>query len=145
MARFRRPCISWTTIEAVLPEAAGEVTHFEPYFFQTNDLGEETGFFVVKGPMDAIFKIMEEDEYRALVDKAYYLVEHFKVDLLTVGDGITEQLERSARVPTARVEPRSPTPTRAFVWRWGICRSPPTDGDEDVQPEPTACPHTVVR
>src|SRR6266511_4044468 len=71
MARFRRPCISWTTIEAVLPEAAGEVTHFEPYFFQTNDLGEETGFFVVKGPMDAIFKIMEEDEYRALVDKAY--------------------------------------------------------------------------
>ncbi|HEX9376873.1 MAG TPA: hypothetical protein VGB19_11630 [Actinomycetota bacterium] len=78
--------------------AAGDVTYFEPFFFQTNDREEETGFFVVKGPMASIFKVMEEDDYLALTEKAYYVVEHFKVDLLTVGDGITEQLERSAKV-----------------------------------------------
>jgi hypothetical protein len=81
--------------------AEGVITFFEPFFFQTSDREMDTGFFLVKGPVTEVFKMMEEDEYLLLIEKAMVLVEHFQVDLLTVGDGISLQLERSAKARAA--------------------------------------------
>ena len=41
---------------------------------------------------------MEEEKYRWLLQEAGLFVEHLRVDYLTVGEGITEQLERFAKV-----------------------------------------------
>lgn len=76
----------------------GVVTFFEPFFFKTGDLETETGFMVIKGPAPEIFKLIEEDKFRLLVQKAYYLVEHFRYDILTVGEGVALQLESSQKV-----------------------------------------------
>ena len=75
-----------------------ELTYFEPFFFMTSDVQEETGFFILKGPAPEVFKLMEEEKYRSFLTKAALLVEHVRVDYLTVGVGITEQLERFAKV-----------------------------------------------
>lgn len=77
---------------------AGAITFYEPFFFQTSDREEETGFMLIKGPVAEVFKLMEEERYLTLGEKAMVLVEHFQVDLLTVGEGIAQQLERSAKV-----------------------------------------------
>lgn len=78
--------------------SGGKITFFEPFFLQTSDLEEETGFILVKGPAPEIFKIIEEEEFQTLAGKAYYLVDHFRWDLITVGEGITYMLERAAKV-----------------------------------------------
>jgi hypothetical protein len=76
----------------------GEITYFEPFFFMTSDLDEELGFWLVKGPAPAIFAIMEEEAFKLLMQKSIALVEHMRMDWLTVGDGIAEQVERSMKV-----------------------------------------------
>ena len=76
----------------------GWITFFEPFFFQTSDREEEAGFFVIKGPFEKVFKLMEEEPFLFLQEKAFYTVDHFSVDLLTVGEQITKQLDRSAKV-----------------------------------------------
>jgi hypothetical protein len=77
---------------------AGALTYFEPFFLQTSDLEEETGFFIMKGPAPEIFKLMEEETYRWLLMKAEYVVQHLRVDILTVGEEIPLQLERASKV-----------------------------------------------
>ena len=74
------------------------LTYFEPFFFMTSDYQEEAGFFILKGPAPEVFKLMEEEKYRWLLQKASLLVEHLHVNFLTVGEGIPEQLERFAKV-----------------------------------------------
>ncbi len=78
--------------------AAKAVTSFEPFLMATSDLEEELGFFIVKGTPGDIFALMQDEGYRYLVEKGLYLVEHLRTDLLTVGEGIADQLERSAKV-----------------------------------------------
>jgi hypothetical protein len=78
--------------------AEGTVTFFEPFFVRTTDLEEWQGAFYIKGPVDKIYKMVEDPDYLFLVDKAFYLVEHLTVTYLTVGEGVTEQLARSAKV-----------------------------------------------
>jgi hypothetical protein len=75
----------------------GAITYFEP-FFLTSDLDEELGFWLVKGPAPSIFAIMEEEAFKLLMQKSIALVEHVRLDWLTVGDGIAEQVERSMKV-----------------------------------------------
>ncbi len=88
---FREAVNYWTE-----KQRAGTIAYFEPFFLQTSDREKETGFFVIKGPVAEIFKLMEEEPYLKLIEKAMVLVEHLQVDLLTVGEGIEHQLERSA-------------------------------------------------
>jgi hypothetical protein len=78
--------------------AEGTITFFEPFFLKTADLEEWTGAFFIKGPVDKIYKMVEDPDYLFLMDKAFYLVEHLTVHFLTVGEGVTEQLARSAKV-----------------------------------------------
>ena len=75
-----------------------DITFFEPFFMATSDLEEELGFFLVKGPAPTIFAMLEEEGYRTLMQKAVMLVEHVRADLLTVGEGITAQFERSLKI-----------------------------------------------
>ena len=76
----------------------GAITYFEPFFMATSDFEEETGFFLVKGPAPAMFALMEEEPYLRLMQKGLMLVEHLRADILTVGEGITLQLERAGKV-----------------------------------------------
>lgn len=76
----------------------GALTFFEPFFFATSDLEEETGFFVMRGPAPSMFALMEEEQYLRLMQKGMMLVEHLRADLLTVGEGIGLQLERAGKV-----------------------------------------------
>lgn len=80
--------------------AKQELTFFEPFFMFTGDLEEEIGFFIMKGPAPEIFRMMEEEPYRTLMMKGSVLVEHMRADVLTVGEGIAQQLERSLKVNT---------------------------------------------
>jgi len=76
----------------------GVLTFFEPFFLRTSDLEEETGFFIMKGPAPEMFKLMEDERYLWLMMKAEYVVQHLRADLLTVGEGIFQQLERATKV-----------------------------------------------
>lgn len=78
----------------------GALTFFEPFFLSTTDLERETGFFILKGPAPEIFRMMEEEEYRLLMQKGTLLMEHLQANLLTVGEGIPLQLERAQKVRT---------------------------------------------
>ena len=77
--------------------ADGKVTYFEPFFVRTGDFEEELGFMIIKGPAQEITQILEEEDYLTLLDKGFYVVSHLKVDYLTVGDGIGEQIARGAK------------------------------------------------
>jgi hypothetical protein len=74
------------------------ISSFEPFFYWTSDKDQEVGFFVLKGPQEKIFELIENERFLWLQEKAMYTVEHFTFDLLTVGEGITKQLARSAKV-----------------------------------------------
>jgi hypothetical protein len=74
------------------------ITFFEPFFFATGDYEDETGYFILKGPEGEINKLLVEEEFRFLMTKAEFLVEHFKMDLLVVGEGVGVQIERFAKV-----------------------------------------------
>jgi hypothetical protein len=74
------------------------LTYFEPFFLFTSDLEEESGFFILKGPAPEVFKLMEEENYLWLMQKAFMLVEHLRADILTVGESIPTQLERAHKV-----------------------------------------------
>ncbi|HZD16807.1 MAG TPA: hypothetical protein VE669_01570 [Actinomycetota bacterium] len=76
----------------------GWITFFEPYMFRTADFEAETGFFLFKGPEDKIYTLLEDEAYLHLITKANLVVEHMKVDLLTVGDRIQAQMDRFAKV-----------------------------------------------
>jgi hypothetical protein len=76
----------------------GTITYFEPFFLATSDLEEDLGFHIIKGPAPEIFKLMEEEGYQALLTKMTLVTEHPRVDMLTVGEGIPQQLERFAKV-----------------------------------------------
>ena len=78
--------------------ADAKVTYFEPFLLKTGDFNLEQGFMIVKGPAEDIALIEQEEEYHINVGKAFYLLEHFKVDYLEVDEGISQQLERSAKV-----------------------------------------------
>jgi hypothetical protein len=79
-------------------KAAGEITSFEPYMLAAGDLEEETGFFILKAQAPDMFRLMEDEAFLRLQQKGYLLVEHLRVDMLTVGEGIALQLERASKV-----------------------------------------------
>jgi hypothetical protein len=41
---------------------------------------------------------MEDEAYRVLMTKMHLVVEHPRVDMLTVGEGIVQQLDRFSKV-----------------------------------------------
>ena len=76
----------------------GILTFFEPFFFKTSDLEEETGFFIMKGQAPDVFSMMGGQPYLELMMKAELVVQHLQVNLLTVGEGIPQQMELAGKV-----------------------------------------------
>lgn len=79
----------------------GKITSFESFMYSTADFEEEQGFFIVKGPVAEIFAILDGDAYKTLVTRGNLLLHHVRIHLLTVGEGISAQLERFARASSA--------------------------------------------
>ena len=73
-------------------KAAGRVTFFEPFFFSTSDRDIDQGLMIVKGPVAEIFKMVEEEPFIFIADKAMLLLEHYQMDYLAVGDTVMERL-----------------------------------------------------
>jgi hypothetical protein len=78
----------------------GAITYFEPFLYASGDSDTDLGFFLVKGPQDGIQRILETEEYRILLTKATYVVEHLTKEWLIVAEGVMDQVERSAKVAT---------------------------------------------
>ena len=76
---------------------AGFITYYEPFFYGTGDLEADAGFWLVKGERDKLLKVMETETYRWLMVKAQFVVEHLRVEWLTVGEGIPDQIERVSK------------------------------------------------
>ncbi len=77
---------------------AGVLTYFEPFMLFTSDREQETGFMILKGSAPEMFKLIEEEQFLRLSEKAMMLVEHFQTDLLTVGEEVLREIERSSAV-----------------------------------------------
>lgn len=78
--------------------ADGKISFFEPFFTTTGELTSDGGFFIVKGPITEIFAILEDEAYKEITARAFYLIDTFKVDLLAVGEEIGRQMERFEKV-----------------------------------------------
>lgn len=75
----------------------GTIAYYEPFFYASGDFQAETGFWIIKGDQDKVFKLVEDETYRWLLSKAQFAVDHLEVEWLTVGEGITAQVERSSK------------------------------------------------
>jgi len=80
--------------------AEGYITYFEPFFYASGDLEADAGFWIVKGDRDKVWKMVDDETFRWLTLKAQFLVDHLRVDWLTVGDAIPQQIERTSKVTT---------------------------------------------
>jgi hypothetical protein len=80
--------------------ARGAITYFEPFLYASGDSETELGFFLVKGPQERIRDILDTEEYRILLTKANFVVEHLTKEWLIVADEVMTQIERSAKVAT---------------------------------------------
>ena len=78
----------------------GYITYFEPFFYATGDLEADAGFWIIKGERDKVWKLMEDETFRWLTLKAQFLVDHLRVEWLTVGAEIPLQVERATKVTT---------------------------------------------
>ena len=75
----------------------GKLASYEPFLYRTSDFTVEQGFFVLKGPVQDIFALMESDAYKEFTTKATLLLEHFTVEMLIVGDEVLGQLDRYSK------------------------------------------------
>jgi len=76
----------------------GAITYFEPFLYASGDSETDLGFFLVKGPEERIRQILETEEYRVLLTKGNYVVEHLTKEWLVVAEEVMKQIERSAKV-----------------------------------------------
>ena len=75
-----------------------KISSFEPCLFSMSDFEEEQGFFLVKGPVADIFALMDSNEYKTFMTKGNLVLHHLRVNMLTVGDEVAQQLERYRNV-----------------------------------------------
>lgn len=75
----------------------GKITHYESFLYGTADFSEQHGFTILKGPAQEIFAIMESDTFKDFTTKATLLLDHFTMEMLTVGDEVLRELDRYAK------------------------------------------------
>ncbi len=76
----------------------GDITYFEPFMFTTGDIEVDNGFFLVKGPEEALRRTMAEEKYLELLMRSQRNVAHFKVDFLLLQDRIPKLMEMSVKL-----------------------------------------------
>lgn len=75
----------------------GSITFFEPFLFSTGDCHIENGFFLAKGPQEAIERMMNDEKYLDLIVRTNLLMEHVHVDFLVTSENIPKIMELSAK------------------------------------------------
>jgi hypothetical protein len=75
--------------------AGGWLTYFEPFVFQTGDYEEGVGFFVMKGPEQKVFAILEDETRLELQARANEVVHHLSTELLFVGEDVLKAITRT--------------------------------------------------
>ncbi len=78
----------------------GYITYFEPFFYASGDLEADAGFWIIKGERDKVWNVVDDETFKWLTLKAQFLVDHLRVDWLTVGEAIPQQVERASKVST---------------------------------------------
>jgi hypothetical protein len=78
----------------------GAIAYFEPFLYASGDSETDLGFFLVKGPQERIREVLDTEEYRVLLTKGSYVVEHLSREWLMVAEEVLSQIERSAKVAT---------------------------------------------
>lgn len=79
----------------------GKLTYFEPFMLASGDSEVESGFFILKGEVTHIFELLDDQEFRDLQARGSVLAEHYRFDMLAVGDRIGRWLEEYQRALTA--------------------------------------------
>lgn len=77
---------------------AGKLTAFEPVLFASGDQEVDLGFFFIKGLEEKVMPILMSEEYRMLLTRAAYVVDHLQTEMLTVGEEVARQAERTLKV-----------------------------------------------
>lgn len=78
----------------------GYITYFEPFFYATGDLEADAGFWIIKGERDKVWKMVDDETFKWLTLKAQFLVDHPRVEWLTVGEAIPQQVELASNFTT---------------------------------------------
>ena len=76
----------------------GKITLFEPVLFASGDKEVDLGFFFIKGLEEKIYPILASEDYRMLLTRAAYVVDHLQTEMLIVGDEVARQAERTLKV-----------------------------------------------
>jgi hypothetical protein len=79
----------------------GKLTYCEPFMLASGDAEVEAGFFILKGEVTHVFELLENQEFRDLMAKGSVLTEHFRFDMLAVGESIKRTLGEYERALTA--------------------------------------------
>lgn len=72
--------------------ADGTFSWYEPFIFQTGDLQETLGFFVIKGPQEKMLAFFNGEENRILKDKVSLIVNHLKIEFLYTGNEVLKEV-----------------------------------------------------
>ncbi len=76
----------------------GKITFFEPVLFASGDREIDLGFFFIKGYEEKLTLILASEDYRMLLTRAAYVVDHLQTEMLVVGEEVLRQAERTAKV-----------------------------------------------
>lgn len=68
--------------------ADGKLGYFEPFMLGSGDSEIETGFFIIKGEVTQVFELLDDQQHRDLMAQGSVLVEHYRFDMLAVGESI---------------------------------------------------------
>ncbi|MEV3926811.1 hypothetical protein [Actinomadura coerulea] len=79
----------------------GKLGSFEPFMLGSGDSEIETGFFIIKGEVTQVFQLLDEQTHRDLMAQGSVLVEHYRFDMLAVGESIQRWLSDYKRGLTA--------------------------------------------
>lgn len=79
----------------------GKLTYFEPFMLANGDTEVEAGFFILKGEVTSVFALLDDQEFRDLVTRGSVLAEHYRFDMLAVGESIQRWLGEYERALTA--------------------------------------------
>lgn len=81
--------------------AEGKLTYFEPFMLASGDPEVEAGFFIIKGSVNNVFALLDDQEFRDLAARGSVLAEHYRFDMLTVGESIQRAHDEYQRALTA--------------------------------------------
>ena len=79
----------------------GKLSYFEPFMLGSGDSEIESGFVIIKGEVTQVFELLDDQAHRDLMAQGSVLVEHYRLDMLAVGDSIKRWLGDYERGLTA--------------------------------------------